>query len=182
MLAPVVRFAGAARPALALAMCAALLWTPAAVAASKNLLYKCVDAAGVVSIQSVACPAGSTQVWKRDATPEPALTPEQKAQLEAKNLRDEQNVREQLEIVDRKTRPVAPPVAEATAPAPAPAPGDAAPAAGEPPKEAAESDACVAAQTFAGSIRDKAWLGLTEDQVRRLYSWVAEQCKAPSTR
>lgn len=178
MFAPVVRIAAAARPAQVLALCAALLWAPGAAAASKNVLFKCVDAAGVVSIQSVACPAGSTQVWKRDATPEPALTAEQKAQLEAKNLRDEQNVREQLEIVDRKTRPVAPPVAEATAPAP----GDAPPAAGEPPKEAAESDACVAAQTFAGSIRDKAWLGLTEEQVRRLYSWVAEQCKAPSAR
>ena len=36
-------------------------------------------------------------------------------------------------------------------------------------------------QEFAGSVRDKTWLGLSEEQVRRLYSWVAEQCKAPSS-
>ena len=176
MVAPRVQITDATRPALALALCTALLWTPVAFAASKNLLYKCVDAAGVVSIQSVACPAGSTQAWKRDATPEPAMTPEQRAQLEAKNLRDEQNVREQLEIVDRKMRPVAPePVAET----PAPAPGDAPPAAGGTAKDAAAPDACTEAQTFAGSVRDKQWLGLTEEQVQRLYSWVAEQCKGP---
>lgn len=180
MLASRVRIADAARPALALALCATLLWAPAALAASKNLLYKCVDAAGVVSIQSVACPAGSTQVWKRDATPEPAMTPEQQAQMEAKNLRDQQTVREQLEIVDRKLRPLAPePVAEPAAPAPAP--GDASPAAGESAKEAVEPDACADAQTFAGSLRDKQWLGLSEEQVRRLYSWVAEQCKGTSS-
>lgn len=169
--------ADAKRPVLALALCAALLWAPVSLA-SKNLLYKCVDAAGVVSIQSVACPAGWTQAWKRDATPEPALTPEQQAQVEARKLRDEQNVREQLEIVDRKMRPVAPePVAETAAPAP----GDAPQAVGEPAREAGESDACAAAQAFAGSVRDKSWLGLSEEQVRRLYSWVAEQCKAPSS-
>lgn len=177
MIAPRVQIADAARPALALALCAALLWAPVAFAAGKNQLYKCVDAAGVVSIQSVACPAGSTQAWKRDATPEPAMTPEQRAQLEAKNLRDEQNVREQLEIVDRKMRPVAPaPVAEAAA-----APGDAPPTSGEPAKEVVEPDACAAAQTFAGSVRDKQWLGLSEEQVRRLYSWVAEQCKGTTS-
>ena len=171
---PGVRIADVTRPALSLALCTALLWAPVALA-GKNMLYKCVDAAGVISIQSVACPAGSTEAWKRDATPEPALTPEQKAQVEAKNLRDQQTVREQLEIVDRKLRPLAPtpePVAE-------PAEGVAPPAAGEPAREVGESDACTAAQTFAGSVRDKDWLGLSEDQVRRLYSWVAEQCKAP---
>lgn len=175
--APGTQIADAKRPAFALALCAALLWAPVAFA-GKNLLYKCVDAAGVVSIQSVACPAGWTEAWKRDATPEPALTPEQQAQVEARKLRDEQNVREQLEIVDRKMRPVAPePVAETAAPAP----GDAPPAAGEPARDAGESDACAAAQAFAGSVRDKSWLGLSEEQVRRLYSWVAEQCKAPSS-
>ena len=174
MLASRVRIADAAWSVLALAACVALFWAPVALAASKNQLYKCVDAAGVVSIQSVACPAGSTQAWKRDATPEPAMTPEQRAQLEAKTLRDQQTVREQLEIVDRKLRPLAP---EPVAPTAAPAPADAPPAAAESAKAAAEPDACADAQTFAGSLRDKQWLGLSEEQVRRLYSWVAEQCK-----
>jgi Spy/CpxP family protein refolding chaperone len=177
--APRVRIADATLPALVLASCAALLFAPVAFA-GKNLLYKCVDATGVISIQSVACPAGWTEAWKRDATPEPALTPEQRAQMEARKLRDEQNVREQLEIVDRKMRPVAPATEPVADPA-APAEGDAPAVAGEPAKEAGEPDACAAAQAFAGSVRDKTWLGLSEEQVRRLYSWVAEQCKAPSS-
>lgn len=155
--------------------CAALASMPTAFAANKNLLYKCVDAAGVVSIQSEACPKGSTQAWKRDATPEPALTPEQAAQIEAKTRRDQQTVREQLEIVDRKLQPPAP----AAAPEPAAKAADEpASAPGEPAKELGGVDPCEAAQQFAGSVREKSWLALTEEQTRNLYSWVAEQCKS----
>ena len=38
--------------------------------AAAESLYKCTDKQGAVSIQSEPCPAGSTQAWKRDATPE----------------------------------------------------------------------------------------------------------------
>jgi hypothetical protein len=161
----------AALPAISLLVCAALVWAPAAFA-GKNMLYKCVDPAGVISIQSTSCAAGWTQAWKRDATPEPAPTPEQAAQAEAKLLRDQQTVREQLEIVDRKFKPAAP---EPVAPAPTPEPS----ADGAAAKPAIEVDACEAAQNFAGSIRDKQWLGLTEEQTRRLYTWVSEQCTGP---
>lgn len=154
---------------------AAALVSPSALSAEKNLLYKCVDAAGVTSIQSVACPSGSTQVWARDATPEPELTPEQAALAEAKLRRDQQTVREQVEIVDRKMQALAaaknPP--EAAAPA-APEPAELVAPTGE------ENDACTSAQIFAASFRDKQWLGLTDEQVRRLYVWVAEQCKSPA--
>lgn len=152
-----------------LALCMAVLSAPTALA-GENALYKCVSVGGVVSIQSDRCPSGSTQAWRRDATPEPTPTPEQAAQAEAKRQRDQQTVRELSEGLEKKLQPVpsapATPVATAAAPSPA--------------SEQAAIDACQAAQTFASSIREKEWLGLTEDQIRRLYTWVSEQCKTPA--
>jgi hypothetical protein len=161
---PIFRRVGVVLCLRALILCVALAWMSMAFA-GKNALYKCVDAAGVTSIQSTACPPGSTQAWRRDTTPEPPPTPEQAAQAEAKLLRDQQTVREQLEIVDRKLKPTAvesvasaPPVTEAST------------------REPAEVDACEAAQAFVGAVREKEWLGLSEEQTRRLYNWVAERC------
>ena len=42
---------------------------PCLAAAKSGSLFKCVNAAGVISIQSEACAPGATQVWKRDAAP-----------------------------------------------------------------------------------------------------------------
>ncbi len=135
-------------------------------ALASHSLYKCVDSKGVVSIQSNPCPAGATQAWRRDAERVPPLTPEQQEAAEVKRAHDQQRVRELSAIVDRKLRaatapPQMPqaPVSQASEPAPA--------------------DACQSAQDFAGQLRDKAWLGLTEDQIRRLYGWVSDQCKLP---
>lgn len=139
-----------------------LLLAPLTAHAAGAELFKCVDGAGVISIQSEACPAGATQVWRRDATPEPAPTPEQAAQADAKRLRDQQTVRELSEIVERKLQPVVPAPTRAAATT-----------------EAAAADPCEAAQDFAASVRDKPWLAMSEDQVRRIYGWVAEQCKVP---
>ena len=36
---------------------------------------------------------------------------------------------------------------------------------------------CSMAQAFAASVREKTWIGLTDDQLRRLYGWVADQCR-----
>ena len=146
----------------------ALLCASVPMTATANELFKCVDAAGVISIQSDPCPRGSTEAWRRSATPEPKPTPEQQAQVEARRQRDQQTVRELSDIVDRKFR-------GATEPAPVPisapsAVGDTLATAPRP---------CEAAQTFAASVRDKEWLVLTEEQVRRIYGWVAEQCKLP---
>lgn len=153
--------------------CLVLLAAPAAFA-EKNLLYKCVSVAGVTSIQSVPCPKGSTEAWHRDATPEPPPTPEQVAQAEAKLQRDQREVRELSEIVDKRVKASLEPNAPETQADPA-ANASAAAAA-----EQASVDACQSAQAFAGSLREQAWLGLTEEQTRRLYTWVAEQCKAPA--
>lgn len=143
---------------------------------AKNELFKCVNAAGVVSIQSVPCPAGSVQAWRRDATPEAPQTPQQLAQAEAKQARDQQAVRELSEQLAKK-QAAAMPVVPAPTPMPTsmPTPAAALPTAGE----TADVLTCQTAQAFAGSVREKQWLGLTDEQMRRLFGWVAEQCKIP---
>jgi hypothetical protein len=147
-----------------------LLAAPAA-AADKSELFKCVDAAGVTSIQSAPCAKGSTQVWRRDAAPEAPPTPEQAAQAQARRERDERTVRELSQEVERKLKPT-PPVEER-------APEAAAAKAGDAPADA--PDRCAQAQEFAAQVREKEWLSLSEDQVRRLYGWVATQCQPVSS-
>jgi hypothetical protein len=157
------------REAIARGMWAAawlVLAAPAA-AAGKAELFKCVDATGITSIQSAPCAKGSTQVWRRDAAPEAAPTPEQAAQAQARRERDERSVRELSQEVERTLKP-APPRAERP-------PEPAAPIAGTEPADV--PDRCGQAQEFAAQLRDKEWLALSEDQVRRLYGWVATQCQ-----
>lgn len=138
-----------------------------------HVLYKCVDKAGVTSIQSSACPAGSTTSWRRDATPEAPPTPQQVAQADAKRLRDQQAVRDLSAQVERRLReekepkPVAPKDEDLPPPPPEATPNP-------------DLQACQDAQAFANQVREKDWLGLSEEQVRRLYGWVALQCKVPA--
>ena len=138
----------------------------ATTATASHSLYKCVDAKGVVSIQSNPCPAGSTQTWRRDAQHVPPLTPEQQDIADVRRAKDQQRVRELSAIVDRKLR-------AATAPPPMQSARTA---------ETSETpmDPCQSAQAFAGELRDKTWLGLTEEQIRRVYGWVSDQCKLPA--
>lgn len=49
----------------------------AASSAHAGDLYKCADAKGAETIQTDACPAGSTQIWKRDSAPAPQPTLQQ---------------------------------------------------------------------------------------------------------
>ncbi len=58
-----------------------LLACPAAAAAQQ--LHKCVDAHGHASYQSAPCEANQQQVWVRDATPEPAQSPQATASRRA---------------------------------------------------------------------------------------------------
>lgn len=160
--------------ALPLLLAGAALVPAAGAHAAKNELFKCVNGAGVVSIQSVPCPAGSVQAWRRAATPEPPQTPQQVAQAQAKQLRDQQAVRELSEQLAKKQSPPMPAM-PAPAPMPVPTPAAALPTAGE----TADVLTCQTAQAFAGSVREKEWLGLTDEQMRRLFGWVAEQCKVP---
>ena len=136
-------------------------------AADTAELFKCVDAVGVTSIQSEPCAKGSTQVWRRDATPEPPPTPEQAAQAQARRDRDQRAVRELSADLQRTLKP-----RPAPAPAAAPAAADTAEA---PP--AAAADRCGVAQEFGAQLREKTWLALSDDQVQRLYAWVARECQ-----
>jgi hypothetical protein len=154
---------------------AVLLCLPGSVAlAAQDALYKCVDPAGVTSIQSEPCAKGSTQAWKRDTTPEAPPTPAEQAQAEARRLRDQQRVRELSQALERRMREDA--AAEAAAKAAPPLPPPPAAEDADDGKDAAIA-ACQEAQEFANAARAKEWLGLTDDQVRRLYNWVAQECK-----
>lgn len=147
-----------------------LIFLPAAVAfAGDGTLYKCVDAKGAVSILSEQCPTGSTQVWKRGAAPDPALTPEQAAAAEARRLKDAADARALSEMAGT-TRKVQP----AAVPAPVVAPVASAPAADGPPK----SD-CRKAHELSDAMRALDWLALREEQLQRLGDWVVRQCADP---
>lgn len=166
-----------AAPRLSLAV---LLLLPAAAAQADDALYKCVDPAGVTSIQSEPCAKGSTQAWKRDTTPEAPPTPAEQAQAEARRLRDQQRVRELSQQLERRMREDAEAEAAAAAAAKAAPPLPPPPAAsGADSAEDPTVAACQQAQEFANEARAKAWLELSEDQVRRLYNWVAQECKPP---
>ena len=138
--------------------------------AQKAELFKCEDPAGVISIQSDPCAKGSTQVWRRDATPEAAPSAEQAAEAQARRERQQREVRQLSETVKSQ-------LAESTGTAPAP-PAEPEPAAATAPAAPPPVDPCVAAADFAAQLRAKVWLELSEEQLRRLYGWVNEQCKA----
>jgi hypothetical protein len=149
----------------------------AATATKPAMLYKCVAASGVTSIQSSPCPAGSTTEWKRDTAREAPPTPEQAAQAEARRLRNQQEVRELSAQVERRLKAQDAATVEA-----APVAEEAAEPVVEPVAPSINPDlqACQDAQAFANDVREKAWLGLSDEQVRRLFQWVAQQCKVPA--
>jgi hypothetical protein len=141
----------------------------AAPAARADALYKCTDAAGAVSIQSSPCPKGSTQVWKREATPDPEPTPEQLAaraalaEAEAQRAAELAREAEAARLADEVERE-----AEARRLADE--------AAGIRPERKSE---CTLAHDFADAVAAKPWLELGEYQQRRLREWVIEQCRDP---
>lgn len=147
-----------------------LIVLPSAIAfAGDGTLYKCVDAKGAISILSEHCPANTTQVWKRDAAPDPAPTPEQAAATQARRLKDAEDARALSEMAGTTRKAPAP-----VNPAPVAAPVVSAPAADPPPK----SD-CRKAHELADAIAGMDWLALREEQLQRLGDWVARQCADP---
>ncbi|HQZ31838.1 MAG TPA: DUF4124 domain-containing protein [Arenimonas sp.] len=148
-------------------LAALLLASPLAAA---EALYKCTDAKGAVSIQSEPCPKGSTQVWKREATPDPAPSPEELAAraalaeaeaarvAEAARLAQERRMAAQARIDEDKRLREA--VAEAVTPPP-------------------RKSECTKAHDFNDLARQLAWLELTQLQRERLQRWVIEQCRDP---
>lgn len=130
-------------------------------------LYRCLGADGNESIQSEPCPKGSKQVWKRDATPQADLTPEQIATLQARRDREAADARALARTAGtlRETPPVA-----------APPPPVAAPVVETP---ESPKGPCRRAHEFADAVRAKDWLEMRDDQLRRMDDWVAGQCQPP---
>lgn len=152
------------RPILLAAM---LVASPLAAA---EALYKCTDAKGFVSIQSEPCAKGSTQVWKREATPDPAPSPEEMAaraalaQAEAERIAETARLAEERRLAaqarideDKRLREA---VADAVAPPP-------------------RKSECTKAHDFNDLAQQLAWLELTQLQRERMQRWVVEQCRDP---
>jgi hypothetical protein len=171
--------------ALLVAGCALAL-PSAARAEETKVLYKCVDAKGVVSIQAKSCPSGSTTAWRRDAQTEPKQTASQAAEARNRDAQNQQQVIQLTDEVNRKLKGDLPP------PATGPQPGSHLAGATNPPEGSQMAprtpapapdptslsiDGCQSAQSFATAVREKTWLGLNDDQTRRLYAWVADQCR-----
>jgi len=180
-----------------LALCvpgAALALPLQAAAAETNMLYKCIDAKGVTSIQSKPCPKGSTEAWARAAEAVRAPSQAEIAAQQAREARNQQQVQVLSEEVQRRVQQQTPP------PRTEPPPGSHLAGATNPregsqlapvqPPEtedvplpsAVAVDNCQAAQAFAASVREKTWIGLTDEQTRRIFGWVAEQCKVQTQR
>jgi hypothetical protein len=171
--------------ALCIAGCALLLPGRAAAEETK-VLHKCVDAKGITSIQANPCAKGSTEVWVRDAQTEPKQTQAEIDAARARDLRNQAAVREQSAELQQRLQPQ-------VAPAPsAPRPGSHLAGATNPPEgsqlaplpveeppmpQALSVNNCQAAQNFATAVREKTWIGLTDDQLKRIYGWVSDQCR-----
>ena len=155
---------------------AALALPMSAGAEETKMLYKCVNAKGVASIQSKPCPAGSSEEWKRASETLPKPSAQEVAAAQQREARNQQQVKELSAEVQRKlAAQQTPTVIGPTPPATTtPTPSE---TLERPLAPAAAYDGCQAAQAFATSVQEKTWIGLTDDQTRRIYGWVADQCR-----
>jgi hypothetical protein len=146
-----------------------LLLLAVAPAAGAQSLYKC-DAKGAITIQSESCPAGSVQVWRRDATPDAGPTPEELsaraalAQAEAERAAEQARIAEENRRADEALRAAAERAAAAAAVAPA---------------TPARKSECTLAHEFSDAVDAKTFLQLSDIQRTRLRDWVADQCRDP---
>jgi hypothetical protein len=95
------------------------------------------------------------------------------AAAQAREARNREQVRELSAEVAKKVAEQATP----TVIGPTPATPSPTPVAERPPVPAVAYDNCQAAQAFASSVQEKTWIGLTDDQTRRIFGWVADQCR-----
>ena len=178
------------RIGMALVLClagGALVLPSTAAAEPTEVLHKCVDAKGLTSIQAKPCAKGTTEVWARQAQTEPKSTAADLAAARAREARAQKEVIVQSEELQRRLQ-------QQVAPAPPerPVPGSHLAGATNPPEgsqmapkpveeppmpQAITVDNCQSAQNFAGAVREKTWIGLTDDQMKRIYGWVTDQCR-----
>lgn len=138
-----------------------LLCCVAVPAWADDVLYKCIDGKGAVSIQSAPCPTGSKQAWKRDANAPPPTGTLPVPTPKPPSL--------------SAPPPNRPPAVQSMPPARMPPPPEPA-AAGGPPAVPAP-DPCSHAQDVAAQLRDMPWLELTSEQQQRLLNWLMQQCR-----
>ena len=127
-----------------------------------------------------------TQEWARDAQTEPKPTEADLAAARAREARNQQEVVKQAAELETRLAPKVAPAPPATPPPHSHLAGATNPPEGsqlaplplqEPPQpQAVIVNNCQAAQAFVTSVREKTWIGLTDDQMRRIYGWVADQC------
>ena len=175
---------------MALVLCfagGAFVLPTTAAAEQTEVLHKCVDAKGVTSIQAKPCAKGTTEVWARPAQTEPKPSAADLAAAREREARAQKEVIVQSEELQRRLQPQVAP-----APPERPVPGSHLAGATNPPEgsqmapmhveepqmpQAVTVDNCQAAQAFAGSVREKTWIGLTDDQLKRIFGWVSDQCR-----
>jgi len=178
------------RIGMALVLClagGAFVLPSTAAAEQTEVLHKCVDAKGVTSIQAKPCAKGTTEVWARPAQTEPKPTAADLAAAREREARAQKEVLAQSEELQRRLQPQVAPAPPAT-----PVPGSHLAGATNPPEgsqlaplrveeppmpQAVTINNCQAAQAFAGAVREKSWIGLTDDQMKRIYGWVSDQCR-----
>jgi hypothetical protein len=187
--------------ALALCIAAGALLPAVAAAEETKVLHKCVDAKGTTSIQAAPCAKGSTEVWARPAHTEPKPTAADVAAARAREAQSRQEVVRQSEELQRRLTPTPTPTpgshlantpTEGTHLANSPTEvthlansrnpregSQLGPVAQEeaPHPNANAINNCQAAQSFSTAVREKSWIGLTDDQMKRIFGWVAEQCR-----
>jgi len=136
--------------------------------AAAEMLYKCVDPAGLTIIQQEPCKKPATQVWARDSSPEPPPTPEQIAAAEARaraqaeeRARAEAQARQRAADEAREQAGLAPQAGTDLPPPPPPV----------------DSTQCAEGKRFVAKLRAMPFLELTPAQMQRLYGWLAQQCK-----
>jgi hypothetical protein len=138
--------------------------------AGAEALYKCTDPKGAVSIQSEPCAKGSTQVWKREATPDPAPSPEELAaraalaQAEAERIAETARLAEERRLAAKARIDEDKRLREAVANAVSPPP---------------RKSECTKAHDFNDTALQLPWLELTQLQRERMQRWVIEQCRDP---
>jgi len=175
--------------ALALCIATGALLPSFAAAEETKVLHKCVDAKGVTSIQANACAKGSTEVWVRPAQTEAKPTEADLAAAREREARNQAEVlRQSAELQQRVAPPTPPPGShqagtptEGTHLANTPSEGSQMTPAnlneGSAPAPVPAISNCQVAQNFVAEVREKTWIGITDEQMKRIYGWVQDQCR-----
>jgi hypothetical protein len=190
--------------ALALCLAAGALLPSFAAAEETKVLHKCVDAKGVTSIQANPCAKGTTEVWARAAQTEAKPTEADVAAARAREARNQAEVVRQSAELQQRLAPPTPPQGSHLAGTPgegsqlARTPTEGTHLANTPSEGSQLTPAsldnpsppsplgggisnCQLAQNFAASVREKTWIGITDDQMKRIYGWVQDQCRVQTS-